>query len=424
MAFSGPPGVNAPHPSLPARPPPSTGSAPSIYSAAPSQATNASSTPFSYYGAAAPTAAGQQQPKPGFSRTYAPVAGGYSNNAYNNNNNSYIQQPQTTGYGTQYTAQYGPATIPTAVASPAVTPVQNPFPISQGPQQPPSYQQGYSSGRGGGSGYLLNQNNSSNSYATGVAGAAGTAYGTAYGPSFGQSYGPNYGQAVTSSHVTDASIVDHAAATATQDATATDEADTKKRTHTVYRSGGGKTWTDDSLLEWDPNHPRLFVGNLAGEVTDDTLLKAFAKWRSVQKALVKRDKWTKKSRGYGFVSFSDADDFFQAAKEMNGKYIGSHPVVVRKSTTDIKAASFQDESGRGGHGGGDKYNNNRGKKYNSRKNGGAYAGSATHSGTSTPVEASGSGISGSKVAHARALGPVSSGVQKTKKKKNGLKLLG
>ncbi|CAK7567070.1 MAG: hypothetical protein SEPTF4163_005029 [Sporothrix epigloea] len=423
MAFSGPPGVNAPHPSLPARPPPSASGAPSVYSAAPSQATSASATPISYYGAAATIAAGQQQSKLGYSRTYAPVGGGYSTSAYSNNNNSYTQKPQTTGYGPQYNAQYGPAAIPTAVTSPAVPPVQNPFPISQGPQQPTSYQQGYSSGRGGGAGYLSNQSNSSNGYGTGGAGVAGTAYGTAYGPSFGQSYGSNYGQAVTSSHATDASTVDHAAATATQDATATDEADTKKRTHTVYRSGGGKTWTDDSLLEWDPNHPRLFVGNLAGEVTDDTLLKAFSKWRSVQKALVKRDKWTKKSRGYGFVSFSDADDFFQAAKEMNGKYIGSHPVVVRKSTTDIKAASFQDESGRGGHGGGDKYNN-RGKKHNSNKTGGAYTGSATPSGTSTPVEASGSGVSGSKGAHPRALGPVPSGVQKTKKKRNGLKLLG
>ncbi|KFY35882.1 hypothetical protein V495_07973, partial [Pseudogymnoascus sp. VKM F-4514 (FW-929)] len=65
---------------------------------------------------------------------------------------------------------------------------------------------------------------------------------------------------------------------------------------TVVRSGGGTQWTDSSLLEWDPAHFRIFVGNLAGEVTDESLLKAFARWPSVQKARVVRDKRTTKSR--------------------------------------------------------------------------------------------------------------------------------
>lgn len=108
---------------------------------------------------------------------------------------------------------------------------------------------------------------------------------------------------------------------------------------TVVRSGGGKTWQDPSLLEWDPTHPRLFVGNLAGEVTDESLLKAFSKYSSVQKARVVRDKRTTKSKGYGFVAFSSTDDFFKAAKEMQGKYIGSHPVIVKRAVTEIKATT-------------------------------------------------------------------------------------
>ncbi|KAF3762506.1 hypothetical protein M406DRAFT_32142, partial [Cryphonectria parasitica EP155] len=129
---------------------------------------------------------------------------------------------------------------------------------------------------------------------------------------------------------------DEAAAKAAQEGAVNSTNEKKK---TVYREGGGKKWADESLLEWDPSHLRLFVGNLAGETTDDSLLKAFARWQSVQKAKVIRDKRTNKSKGYGFVSFSDPDDFFQAAKEMNGKYIQSHPVVVRKSTTEVKPAA-------------------------------------------------------------------------------------
>ena len=128
-------------------------------------------------------------------------------------------------------------------------------------------------------------------------------------------------------------------------------ADGKQKT--VIRSGGGQTWQDPSLLEWDPAHFRLFVGNLAGEVTDESLLKAFSKFPSVHKARVVRDKRTTKSKGYGFVSFVDGDEYFQAARDMQGKYIGSHPVLLRKSTTEIKATVPQDrKKGKGGKGGG------------------------------------------------------------------------
>lgn len=158
------------------------------------------------------------------------------------------------------------------------------------------------------------------------------------------------------------SMSSHAVASAadgdTGVATVVRDADGKQKT--VVRSGGGTQWQDSSLLEWDPAHFRIFVGNLAGEVTDESLLKAFSKWPSVQKARVVRDKRTTKSKGFGFVSFSDGDEFFQAARDMNGKYIGSHPVKITRSTTEIKAVTPKDRrgknqkgKGKGGKGGGE-----------------------------------------------------------------------
>ena len=114
----------------------------------------------------------------------------------------------------------------------------------------------------------------------------------------------------------------------------------------MQREGGGTSWNDASLLEWDPAHFRIFVGNLAGEVTDDSLLKAFSKYGSVQKAKVIRDKRTTKSKGFGFVSFKEGDDYFQAAREMQGKYIGSHPVLIKRSTTEVKPSAIQDKNKR------------------------------------------------------------------------------
>ncbi|ETI28613.1 hypothetical protein G647_01064 [Cladophialophora carrionii CBS 160.54] len=135
-----------------------------------------------------------------------------------------------------------------------------------------------------------------------------------------------------------------------KDSTPHSKDDTPK---TVLRSGGGSTWTDPTLLEWDPAHFRIFVGNLAGETTDDSLLKAFAQYPSVQKARVIRDKRTTKSKGYGFVSFADGDDYFRAARDMAGKYIGSHPVTIKKANTDVRPTTVKQNNkgkGAGGHG--------------------------------------------------------------------------
>lgn len=140
--------------------------------------------------------------------------------------------------------------------------------------------------------------------------------------------------------------------TATAETAIAPPVDTSGKKHTVVRNGGGKSWEDPTLLEWG-THPRLFVGNLAGEVTDESLLKAFSKYASVQKARVIRDKRTTKSKGFGFVSLADTDEFFQAAKDMQGKYIGSHPVLIKRAEAEIKTVVKKDN---------DRYKNKKNNK--------------------------------------------------------------
>ena len=113
---------------------------------------------------------------------------------------------------------------------------------------------------------------------------------------------------------------------------------------TVKRSGGGKTWEDHSLLEWDPSHFRLFVGNLSAEVTDEMLEKAFTQFQSLSKVKVVIDPRTRKAKGFGFVAFKDPDDYFRAFKELDGKYVGNHPIQLRKATTEIKPTAVKDRS--------------------------------------------------------------------------------
>ncbi|KAF9176021.1 hypothetical protein BGX21_001152 [Mortierella sp. AD011] len=104
-----------------------------------------------------------------------------------------------------------------------------------------------------------------------------------------------------------------------------------KASATVVRKAAGQVWEDSSLLEFDENDFRLFAGDLGNEVTDELLTKTFSKYPSFLKAKVVRDKRTQKTKGYGFISFSEPDDFARAWKEMNGKYVGNRPIKLRKS---------------------------------------------------------------------------------------------
>ena len=107
---------------------------------------------------------------------------------------------------------------------------------------------------------------------------------------------------------------------------------TSSKVKKCLRAAGGQIWEDNTLTEWDPDDFRLFVGDLGNDVTDEVLTRGFSKYTSFVKAKVIRDKRTNKSKGYGFVSFKDPSDYIRAMKEMDGKYLGSRPIKLRKST--------------------------------------------------------------------------------------------
>ena len=92
-----------------------------------------------------------------------------------------------------------------------------------------------------------------------------------------------------------------------------------------------KKWKDKTLSEWPDNDFRMFVGNLGSDVTDEILASGFRKYKSFQKAKVVRDKRTLKAKGFGFVSFLDGNDMLAALREMNGKYIGSRPCLIKRA---------------------------------------------------------------------------------------------
>jgi len=109
------------------------------------------------------------------------------------------------------------------------------------------------------------------------------------------------------------------------------DADQKKKPK-PNRMAAGRKWHDPDMDAFEKGDFRIFCGDLGNEVSDEGLARGFSKYPSVLKARVVRDKRTGKSRGYGFVSFKDPQEYMKAMKEMNGKYIGNRPVKLRKST--------------------------------------------------------------------------------------------
>ncbi|OBZ91372.1 RNA-binding protein 42 [Choanephora cucurbitarum] len=104
-----------------------------------------------------------------------------------------------------------------------------------------------------------------------------------------------------------------------------------KKKKNIVRAAGGEVWEDNTLSDWDENDFRLFAGDLGNEVTEELLYKTFSKYPSLVRTRVVRDSRTMKTKGYGFISFKDPDDFVRAWREMNGKYVGNRPIKLRKS---------------------------------------------------------------------------------------------
>ncbi|KAJ4978532.1 hypothetical protein NE237_009312 [Protea cynaroides] len=91
-----------------------------------------------------------------------------------------------------------------------------------------------------------------------------------------------------------------------------------------------------------PEHS-IFVGDLAPDVTDYLLQETFrVQYPSVRGAKVVTDPNTGRSKGYGFVKFSDEAERNRAMTEMNGVYCSTRPMRI-SAATPKKTTGFQQQ---------------------------------------------------------------------------------
>lgn len=99
---------------------------------------------------------------------------------------------------------------------------------------------------------------------------------------------------------------------------------------------------------------RLFVGGLPFAMTDAELNDLFASHGTVVSAKVMVDKFSGRSRGFGFVEMSTPDEAQAAISALNGSEVGGRQIVVneaRPMTERAPRTGGQGGYGRGGQGG-------------------------------------------------------------------------
>lgn len=95
---------------------------------------------------------------------------------------------------------------------------------------------------------------------------------------------------------------------------------------------------------------KLFVGNIPYTATDDELKQLFSEAGTVESATIVTDKFSGRSRGFGFVEMSSDDEAQKAVEALNGRKLGDRAITVNEARpmTERKPGGFsRDRQSRG-----------------------------------------------------------------------------
>lgn len=76
---------------------------------------------------------------------------------------------------------------------------------------------------------------------------------------------------------------------------------------------------------------KLFVGGLAWATTNDSLKNFFSSVGNVVSASVITDKFTGRSKGFGFVEMSSDAEAKEAIAKLNGQELDGRPITVNEA---------------------------------------------------------------------------------------------
>jgi RNA recognition motif-containing protein len=98
---------------------------------------------------------------------------------------------------------------------------------------------------------------------------------------------------------------------------------------------------------------KLYVGNLAYSVRDESLQQAFGQFGTVTSAKVMMDRDTGRSKGFGFVEMGSDAEAQAAINGMNGQALEGRAIVVNEARPrEERPGGFRGAYGGGGRSGG------------------------------------------------------------------------
>ena len=97
---------------------------------------------------------------------------------------------------------------------------------------------------------------------------------------------------------------------------------------------------------------KIYVGNLSYEVTEEDLRQEFGAFGEVTSVNIITDKYSGRSKGFGFVEMATKSEAEAAITGLNGKTLKDRTVVVNEARprTDNRSGGYRD-SRDGGFGG-------------------------------------------------------------------------
>jgi len=110
---------------------------------------------------------------------------------------------------------------------------------------------------------------------------------------------------------------------------------------------------------------KLFIRSLSWNTDDNSLRAAFEQYGVVEEAVVVKDRETGRSRGFGFVKYTNEDDANTALEAMNDTELEGRRIIV---------VVAEDRRGGGGGGGGYRGGGGGGGGYHQGGGGGGYQG--------------------------------------------------
>jgi len=136
---------------------------------------------------------------------------------------------------------------------------------------------------------------------------------------------------------------------------------------------------------------KLYVGNLAYSVRDDSLQQAFGQFGTVTSAKVMMDRETGRSKGFGFVEMGSDAEAQAAVNGMNGQALEGRAIVVNEARPREERPGGFGGGGGGRSGGGGGYGGGGGGGYGGGGGGGGAGGGG---GGRSPYGGGGSGGGG------------------------------